>query len=83
METTAGKRMQEVPQDGTMSLYDLYESNPQAAGLTLTLAQCDELEALGIPWPISGDLSRTQPVRHKTLTLRPPKHAQDEAEEAA
>lgn len=83
MEATAGKRMQQIPQGATLSLYELYESTPQSAGLTLTVAQCDEIAAMGIPWPISGDLSRTQPVRHKTLTLRYGKGDHDTEEEAA
>lgn len=83
MDSRRGKRMQEAPRDGGLTLYDIYESNPQAAGLTLTVAQCDEIAAMGIPWPISGDLSRTQPVRHKTLVLRYGRGDQDTEEEAA
>lgn len=38
---------------------------------------------MGIPWPISGDLSRTQPVRHQTLQLRYGKGDQEaEAEDS-
>lgn len=73
-----GKRMHEVFQGERTSLYELYESTPQSAGRTLTLDQCEELQALGIPWPISGDLSRTSPVRHRTLTL---KHDSEEESE--
>ncbi|RKO24502.1 hypothetical protein D7Z96_08715 [Pseudarthrobacter phenanthrenivorans] len=58
-----------------------YEQTPQAAGLTLTVEQCGEIWAMGIPWPISGDLSRTQPVRHQTLQLRYGKGDQDEEAE--
>ena len=54
-----------------------YEQTPQAAGLTLTVEQCEEIWAMGIPWPISGDLSRTQPVKHHTLQLRYGKGDQD------
>lgn len=62
--------MQTILQGETASLYELYESTPQSAGRTLTIAQCDELQALGIPWPISGDLSRISPVKRRTLVLR-------------
>lgn len=62
-------------------VHDTFEQTPQAAGLTLTIEQCDQIWAMGIPWPISGDLSRTQPVRHQTLQLRYGKGDQDEEAE--
>jgi hypothetical protein len=63
------------------SLYELYESAPQPAGLTLTIDQCYEMLAMGIPWPICGDKTRTTPVIRQTLTLRPPVHDQDPIED--
>lgn len=44
-------------------LYSMFESNPQQAGRLLTVAQAEQLEAGGHPWPVCGDRSTTRPLR--------------------
>ncbi|WP_299166989.1 phage integrase SAM-like domain-containing protein [uncultured Arthrobacter sp.] len=54
---------------GDAELYGIFETNPQPVGNLVTVAQAEEMEAFGHPWPVSGDLSVLQPIRRPLRQL--------------